>query len=883
MKIRHLFSLLLPVFAVLAACTPEEKPIADIIVKVDPSDINVEGAAVDRTVQLTATRAWKATVEYEGDSKDWISISPSSASASASARTITLTFKENTGRDRKARIVFNIGLDQADLKVTQTGPKGSAEPVYFNNFDKTAATQTYGNGKWPMPSESDCWKNETGTGASTVSYVSGGNKATIRNNSNSSGSGVNNWFFGADSFFCVEDITLPQSADFTLSFLGIRNVYGTSAGDGNSIFDHGVFKVYVSADTKKWVEIQYAFEGGDPDNTWAEAASTFTVPAGTEKLSFYIPTPSETSVYRIDDFMLDVADAAGTAIDFSQGVEIEVGDDSTSGGGTVDPDTAQQITVDEFVKKADDKTFYKLVGKVSAYKYDKYMTFDLTDDSGTVYVYKVTNQTDYKDTIKDGGIVTLVGKYAVYNGKAEVVDAQIVNFEAIVSKEVETEKIADVLAAQDSDVITLKNALVVADGKNSYLVTDTEGKDYMLVFYSGTPTERVPSVGDKVTVEATKATYSGMPQLTSPKTTIVSSGNAVSYPAAEDISGTLDSFESTVVKYVSFTGNLALNGNYYNVTVPGASTCIGCFVAPSFDITPYVDVDAITYEGFYIYKTGGKYVYLILTKAFPSNAEFFNVPKTEYSVTYEATSVDIALSGNVAWTAGSDTPDFKLDKTSGEGDATIKVTFPANTAFEARTATVTISTTADVAKKSYSVTISQGAAPDPDAKFIELTNAEITAALANTSIKQDTYSEITMSSAGGDWTGNVNGRAGLAYAQIRNSQGAYLKTPLLDSDIEKIEINAYAIVAGTSKMTRTVYVIPADTELDTTDKTKYNKDEYPVKIASIAYGGPEQFIGTEKVEIVKTLKLNTAGVRQCKIICYDGTLYINSVKVYLKK
>lgn len=878
MKIKHLLFAILPVVAFAAACTPEETPIEDIIVKVEPSALPFDGGASDKTVQLTATRDWEATINYDGDAKDWISISPASGKASGSAQTVTVTVKENVGRNRSADIVFNIGLEKATLKVSQTGPAGTADPVYFNNFDKEAATPTYGSkgDSWPMPNESECWKNETGTGASGVFYTVSGNKATIRNNSKSTGSGVNNWFFGKESYFNVNDIALPSTTNYTLSFLGIRNVYGTSAGDGKSIFDHSAFKVYISADTQKWVELQYAFEGGDPDNAWATATSTFTVPAGTTKLSIYIPTPSETSVYRLDDLKLDVADAAGTAIDFSKGIDITVG--GTDGGGTVDPGTVTQITVAEFVSKADKNTTYKLVGKVSAYKYDKYMTFDLTDASGTVYVYKVNNQTDYKDIIKDGGTVTLTGKYDIYNNKAEVVDANIVDFTAPQTKTVETEKVSEAIAANDSDTVILKNALVVATSTASYLVTD--GTDYIYVFYKTAPTEKLPVTGDKVNIEATKGVYYNMPQLNEPKTTIVSSNNAITTPAVQDISATLGTFESTSVKYVSYTGKLAISGSYYNVSVPGVTGTMGAFVAPSFDVTAFVGVDNVTYEGYYIYSSSNKdskFVYLILTKALPAGGKFFNIANKDIKVAADATSAEIAVSGNVKWTASSDNSAFTLDKAAGEGEGKITVTFPANTAYEAKTAKVTVATTEDVATKSYVVTITQGAAQDPNAKFVELTNDEIVAFFASTTLSG--YNDIKLTAASGEWTGQVNCSKGLKFLQIRNSLAAHIMTPAFSSEIQKIELTACATTSGSNEQTRNAYVVTVDTNLATASKDE--KYSATVDITK-ALAGPATFKGAPNVESTQTLDVSAAGVKQCKIICYDGALYIKSIKVYLK-
>jgi len=335
MKVKSFLIPFLAIVALMTGCVKKEKVYIDPVLEA-PTSLNLPQSAGDQTIQIKATRAWRATISYEGTAADWLSVSPETAPASTDPQTLTFTCKENTGRDRIAKVKVTIGLEDATIVVTQTGPGGSADPVFFNDFDKAAAVQT--SGKWPYVSDSDCWRNETGTGIEKISYITKDNKTTIRNNSNSSGSGVNNWFFGTSSRFCVKNLALVKGkTDYTISFYGIRNVYGTTSGEGKSVFDHSQFKLYVSNDGKKWVEVAYEFEGGDPDAAWGQAKATFTVPVGTDTLSFGMPCPSETSTYRIDDVKLDLAEAPGTAVDFTKGIEIA--EFNTGGDTPVTPGT----------------------------------------------------------------------------------------------------------------------------------------------------------------------------------------------------------------------------------------------------------------------------------------------------------------------------------------------------------------------------------------------------------------------------------------------------------------------------------------------------------------------------------------------------------------
>ena len=87
--------------------------------------------------------------------------------------------------------------------------------------------------------------------------------------------------------------------------------------------------------------------------------------------------------------------------------------------------------VGAFIEKAAKGEFFRLKGKVSRFN-AQYCSFDLTDDSGTIYVYSVTNKDEWTSKISNGGTVELAGMYDYYekNSQHEVVNAQILSFEA---------------------------------------------------------------------------------------------------------------------------------------------------------------------------------------------------------------------------------------------------------------------------------------------------------------------------------------------------------------------------------------------------------------------------------------------------------------------
>ncbi len=98
----------------------------------------------------------------------------------------------------------------------------------------------------------------------------------------------------------------------------------------------------------------------------------------------------------------------------SNGVSIKEGDD---------------VTVAQFISLARTDIRLKLTGTVSNYNKSN-CRFDLTDASGSIYVYTVNNKSEWSNKISNGGTVTLLGKYQYYekDKKHEVVDADILSF-----------------------------------------------------------------------------------------------------------------------------------------------------------------------------------------------------------------------------------------------------------------------------------------------------------------------------------------------------------------------------------------------------------------------------------------------------------------------
>ena len=540
MKLRNFIYGLMAV-AGFAACQPEDTNLGVPNIEISAEEMSFDAAGGEQTLTVTATRDWMVDSDYE-----WVVVSPESGKASSEAQTVTVTVLENTGMDRTADIKFTIGMRSRYLTVNQAGPGGPADAliVYANDFDKTKAEK--GSSGWATYLDSfDGWLNATGTGVNTVTY--GFDRMTARTNSGNGSagsysdyvdlgaSGMNYLWFGSGTpYFAVKNITLPEGQnEFLLSFGTERYLY--EANDNTFSWDE--FKVYVSADGNKWVNPSVEFAGGVlPNGRWDLAKSLFAVPEGTSSLYVYF-TSSLGSAYAIDDLKLEIAVSGGTSVpllDFSKGEEFQVGDKVTGGGNTGDataPESKGKKTVAEFIAAADTQNYYELTGKVSGFN-PTYCSFDLTDDSGKIYVYSVldASKSEWTSKISNGGTITIYGKYLYYEQKSqhEVVDAYIVSYTGDGSSsgggENEGKPASLVKATAESTEVWYEltgeiTSIVSGNAYGNLYINDGTAEVYIYgltngwVGYNNKSFDSIGlKVGDTVTIGTLRGSYNGTPQ-----------------------------------------------------------------------------------------------------------------------------------------------------------------------------------------------------------------------------------------------------------------------------------------------------------------------------------------------------------------------------------
>ena len=344
MKFRTLFMSTLAALALLVAGCAEEEKDSDIpSLKVSSTELTVTPAGGAQTFQVTSNRPWKIE-----NTADWLAVDPVSGKASADPVTVTVTALPNSGYDRTASLKVSMDFDYKTVAVSQAGELG--------------------------PDES---KVPSGTGTADDPY----------------------------------NVIAAQALALEVGEEGSGNVYVkgiVSSISTTTLSSFGNIDYYISTD-------------GTTENQFYVYRGLYL--GGNQFTSLdQLKVGDEVVIYG------KVVNFKGNTPELTQGNYLYSLNGQTSGGG-IDYENCEEKTVEQFIATGNDGNYYKLTGTVSRFN-ATYCSFDLTDASGTIYVYSVANKDDWSDKIKNGGTVTLAGKYEYYSQKSqhEVVNAQILSF-----------------------------------------------------------------------------------------------------------------------------------------------------------------------------------------------------------------------------------------------------------------------------------------------------------------------------------------------------------------------------------------------------------------------------------------------------------------------
>ena len=236
---------------------------------------------------------------------------------------------------------------------------------------------------------------------------------------------------------------------------------------------------------------------------------------------------------------------------------------------------------------------------------------------------------------------------------------------------------------------------VVARGSQAYIIADNTGA--MMVYHK----DNERTVGEKISISGAVTIYNeqSTPQFSASATVdVLSTGNDWTYNPTVMDAAAMDAIlsETPVCKEIQFEGNLVVDGNYVNVTIPGASTAIGSVKYIDNSTVAAYDGKDVIVKGYFVGTSSSKYVNVL-----PYSVEEAN-PSTDPAIKADPTSLSFAAAGEskeVTYTAENLGSNQVFATVSGENasqfsanvdNGTVTVTAAENTETTAKTATLTL-------------------------------------------------------------------------------------------------------------------------------------------------------------------------------------------------
>lgn len=167
-----------------------------------------------------------------------------------------------------------------------------------------------------------------------------------------------------------------------------------------------------------------------------------------------------------------------------------------------------------------------------------------------------------------------------------------------------------------------------------------------------------------------------------------------------------------VISEIPYTVSVAQKDQSWLSYVPSNGGVLFTATANASAVLRYASV-ALLNEESYVIQRFDIYQEGTAKEDTPTQKKAFSVAPTEISVAATETTATFAITAEVEWTVTSDNDSFVPSATSGENNASIVVSFPANTAKQEVKAILTVKTkNPDVETAEYQVAITQAAAAD---------------------------------------------------------------------------------------------------------------------------------------------------------------------------
>ena len=452
MKIQKLFLSILAAASLFAGCKePEPEPTIPFL-SVGQTELSFEQNGGTGNITVTSNRPWTISTDA-----DWLAFNPSNGNAADAPVTVTVTALTNSSTDRTASFKVKTDFDFRTVEVSQKGAKGEDPNVTPSGsgtandpynvaaaLEKAKSLQAFNNGDDP-------------TSSNSANVYTAGKVVSVD---------IDPGYGNATYFISADGTSAVQLEVYRGKYLeGVSFTAKDQLKVGDEVVVYGTL-VNFKGETPEYTAgsklISVNGETKAPEIDYTKFPLT-NVGAFIEKAAKgeFFRLKGKVSRFNAQYCSFDLTDDSGTIYVYSVTNKDEW-TSKISNGGTVelagmydyyeknsqhevvnaqilsfeagqedDYENAEPKTVAEFISAANKTTYFKLTGTVSKFN-AQYCSFDLTDASGTIYVYSVANKADWSSKISNGGTVTLAGKYDYYekNSQHEVIEAQILSFEA---------------------------------------------------------------------------------------------------------------------------------------------------------------------------------------------------------------------------------------------------------------------------------------------------------------------------------------------------------------------------------------------------------------------------------------------------------------------
>ena len=498
MKLKYIIPSFIAALGIFTSCSEDNDPTYLDEIRVSSSYVSLDVNGGSNSITVKTSDSWTLNTE---DIPEWLTVSPTSGSAgettiqfSASStldgRTAELHLT-SAGRTQNINVIQGLStVSDATCAEVIAGPDSKTYRV-TGVVTRITETATYGNfyindGTGEVYIYGTKYEGKTKQGALNKLGVEVGDEITVEGPKTTYNGTVelvdvdvvnlNKSLIKVDSTYVagVASNELPLEGGDLVAYLTCKSNYGVS--------------VEIPESAKSWLSINAINSGTVPTVTFHALANT----GGDRSATVVFKTTDGKKNYTSE--MTLIQKGAIVAATMAEFLAAEVGD-----------------------------TQYRLTGVITKVANKTYGNVYIADYTGEVYVYGIGAKGDFEKLgLKEGDVVTLVGKRAAHNGNAQVGGAQ---YESHIS--VTDVTIAEFLTKEDNSKVYYRVTGTVDEIANTtygnLYLKDGDSRVYVYGCYPGWGAtgdfrknciaDKDIAVGDKLTVIGVKGTHNGTTQV----------------------------------------------------------------------------------------------------------------------------------------------------------------------------------------------------------------------------------------------------------------------------------------------------------------------------------------------------------------------------------